>query len=233
MEERYSGVDVLEALESAHNYNDYLTRLVCESTKSKDLIDFGAGIGTFSKRLRTAGYDVKCIEPDPLQRQRLEEQGFDTLDDITSVPDDSASFIFSLNVFEHIEHDTTAIREVRQKLKPGGALLIYVPAFECLWTSLDEKLCHYRRYTKTTLRRLVEQEGFAIEDVRYADCLGFIAALVFRLLNKRASTVTATAISFYDRWLFSPSRVLDKLFGRWFGKNVYVLCRKRLSLLAS
>jgi len=57
MEGQYSGVDILEALESAHNYNDYLTRLIRESTESRDLIDFGAGIGTFSKRLRNAGYD--------------------------------------------------------------------------------------------------------------------------------------------------------------------------------
>jgi SAM-dependent methyltransferase len=226
MEGQYSGVDILEALESAHNYNDYLTRLIRESTESKDVIDFGAGIGTFSKRLRTAGYHVKCVEPDPVQRERLEEQGFDTFANITSVPNDSASFIFSLNVFEHIEHDSIAIREVRQKLKPGGTLLIYVPAFACLWTSLDEKVCHYRRYTKTTLRRLVEQEGFAIEDVRYADSLGFIAALVFRALNRSASVLTATSISFYDHWVFTPSRVLDMLFDRWFGKNVYVLCRK-------
>jgi len=226
MEGQYSGVDILEALESAHNYNDYLTRLIRESTESKDLIDFGAGIGTFSRRLRTAGYDVKCIEPDPLQRQRLEEQGFDTLEDISSVADDSASFIFSLNVFEHIHDDSVAIREIRQKLKPGGTLLIYVPAFECLWSSLDEKLCHHRRYTETTLRRLVEQEGFAIENVQYADCLGFISALVFRLFSRNASMVTATSISFYDHWLFPPSRVLDRLFDRWFGKNVYVLCRK-------
>lgn len=200
--------------------------MICESTESKNLIDFGAGIGTFSKRLRTAGYHVKCIEPDPVQRQKLQEQGFDALDNITSVPDDSVSFMFALNVFEHIEHDAIAIREVRQKLKPGGTLLIYVPAFACLWTSLDEKLCHYRRYTKTTLRRLVEQEGFVIEQVRYADCLGFIAALVFRALNRSASVLTATSISFYDHWVFTPSRVLDMLFDRWFGKNVYVLCRK-------
>jgi SAM-dependent methyltransferase len=226
MEGQYSGVDILEALESAHNYNDYLTRLIRESTESKDLIDFGAGIGTFSKRLRTAGYHVKCIEPDPLQRQRLEEQGFDTLESITAVADDSASFIFSLNVFEHIHDDSVAAREIRQKLKPGGTLLIYVPAFECLWSSLDEKLCHNRSYTETTLRRLVEQEGFAIKNVRYADCLGFICALVFRLFNRSASMLTATSISFYDHWLFPPSRVLDRLFDRWFGKNVYVLCRK-------
>jgi SAM-dependent methyltransferase len=226
MEERYSGVDVLEALESAHNYNDYLTRLICESTESKDLIDFGAGIGTFSKRLRTAGYQVKCIEPDPVQRQILEEQGFDTLANITSVPDDSVSFVFSLNVFEHIQNDSVALGEIRQKLKPGGTLLIYVPAFACLWTSLDEKLCHHRRYTKKTLRRLVEQEGFVIEDARYADCLGFIAVLIFRALNRSASALNANSITLYDRWLFAPSRVLDRLFDRWFGKNVYVRCRK-------
>jgi len=226
MEERYSGVDVLEALESAHNYNDYLTRLIRESTESKDLIDFGAGIGTFSKRLRTAGYQVKCIEPDPVQRQILEEQGFDTLANITSVPDDSVAFVFSLNVFEHIQDDSVALREIRQKLKPGGTLLIYVPAFACLWTSLDEKLCHHRRYTKKTLRRLVEQEDFVIEDARYADCLGFIAVLIFRALNRSASALNASSITLYDRWLFAPSRVLDRLFDRWFGKNVYVRCRK-------
>jgi len=226
MEGQYSGVDILEALESANNYNDYLTRLIRESAESKDLIDFGAGIGTFSRRLRMAGYHVKCIEPDPVQRQKLEQQGFETLEDITGVADNSTSFIFSLNVFEHIEDDSVAIREIWQKLKPGSTLLIYVPAFECLWSSLDDKLCHHRRYTKTTLRRLVEQEGFVIEDVRYADCLGFIAALVFRALNRSASVLTATSISFYDHWVFTPSRVLDKLFDRWFGKNVYVLCRK-------
>jgi len=42
MEAQYSGVDILDALENAHNYNDYLTRLIRESTGSKDLIDFGA-----------------------------------------------------------------------------------------------------------------------------------------------------------------------------------------------
>ena len=226
MEGQYSGVDILESLESAHNYNDYLTRLIRGSAESTDLIDFGAGIGTFSKRLRTAGYNVKCVEPDPVQRRRLEEQGFDTFENITAVADNSASFVFSLNVFEHIRDDSVALREIRQKLKSGGVLLIYVPAFACLWTWLDEKVCHHRRYTKKTLRRLVEQEGFVVEDARYADSLGFIATFVFRLLNKNVSALTATSISFYDKWLFAPSRVLDRLFGRWFGKNVYVRCRK-------
>jgi 2-polyprenyl-3-methyl-5-hydroxy-6-metoxy-1,4-benzoquinol methylase len=117
MEGQYSGVDVLEALEGAHNYNDYLTRLIRQSTESRDLIDFGAGIGTFSKRLRTAGYYVTCIEPDPLQRQKLQEQGFDSFDSIASIPNDSASFIFSLNVFEHLEQHAIAVSRGSPKIK--------------------------------------------------------------------------------------------------------------------
>jgi hypothetical protein len=83
---QYSGVDVLEALESAHNYNDYLTRLIRESTESKDLIDFGAGIGTFSKRLRTAGYHVNASNRIPYRGKNSWKEGFDTLDNITSIP---------------------------------------------------------------------------------------------------------------------------------------------------
>src|SRR5437764_1319187 len=82
MDGQYSGVGILDGREGAHDGNDPLTRLIGESTESRDLIDFGAGLGTFCKRLRNAGYDVTCIEPDAAQRQRLEEQGFKTLENI-------------------------------------------------------------------------------------------------------------------------------------------------------
>jgi SAM-dependent methyltransferase len=226
MEGQYSGVDILEALESADNYNDYLTRLICKESNSKDLVDFGAGVGTFAKRLRNAGFRVLCIDPDPWQRQMLMEQGFEVLTDIESLPDNSAPFIFSLNVFEHIKDDGHAVKQVYRKLQPGGLLLVYVPAFHCLWSSLDDKVCHYRRYTRKTLRRLVQRERFSVEKLQYADCLGFVAAFVFRLLRRSAKTLTSGSIQFYDRWLFPPSQVLDILFHRFFGKNVFVLCRK-------
>lgn len=200
--------------------------MIRRAANSKDLIDFGAGIGTFSARLRDAGYHVVCIEPDSSQRQRLLEQGFKAFPDIASVPDESASFIFSLNVFEHIEDDEMAVMQVRRKLKPGGGFLLYVPAFQFLWSSLDDQVCHRRRYTKTTLRRLVQGAGFSIERLRYADTLGFLVTLLFRLSRRSAETLTPTSIGFYDRWIFPPSRVFDLLFNRLFGKNVFVLCRK-------
>ena len=154
--------------------------------------------------------------------------GFTAFPEIAPVPDESAPFIFSLNVFEHIDDDDAALRQIRQKLQPGGSLLLYVPAFQCLWSSLDDQVCHRRRYTKTSLRRLVERAGFSIEKLRYADSLGFVVTLVFRLSRRKFEALTPASIGLYDRWIFPPSRVLDLLFNRWFGKNVYVLCRKMI-----
>jgi SAM-dependent methyltransferase len=225
MEGQYSGVDILEALAGAHNYNDYLTRLVRHSTESKNLTDFGAGTGTFAKRLREQGFRVLCIEPDFSQRQRLVEAGFEVLQDIDSVPDESLPFIFSLNVFEHIEDDQRAIDQIYQKLAPGGGLLVYVPAFHCLWSTLDDKVCHFRRYTKKTLRTLVRPK-FSVERLQYADSLGFIAALTFRLLRKESTALTAKSIGWYDKWVFPLSHVLDILFHPFLGKNVFVICKK-------
>jgi len=225
MEGQYSGVDILKALEGAHNYNDYLTRLIRESSESKDVVDFGAGTGTFAKRLRDEGCRVLCVEPDFSQRQRLIEAGFEVLADIDALPDQSLPFVFSLNVFEHIEDDQRAIEQIHRKLTPGGALLLYVPAFHCLWSTLDDKVCHYRRYTKKTLRSLVWPR-FSIERLEYADSLGFIAALTFRLLRKNATALTPQSIAWYDQWIFPLSRILDILFHRFLGKNVFVICKK-------
>ena len=202
--------------------------MIRESTGSKDLIDFGAGTGTFAKRLREDGCRVLCIEPDFSQRERLIEAGFEAFPDIHVLRDESLPFVFSLNVFEHIQDDHRAVEQIYQKLAPGGALLLYVPAFHCLWSTLDDKVCHYRRYTKKTLRMLVRPR-FSIEKLQYADSLGFIAALTFRLLRRDSATLTAESIAWYDKWIFPPSRVLDVLFHRFLGKNVFVICRKVLS----
>jgi SAM-dependent methyltransferase len=227
MDEQYTGGDILIALESAERYNAYLTSLIRRAAgPTRAVIDFGAGLGTFAKRLKAEGYTVTCVEPDQAQRESLLAQGFETLESLDNVADGSAPFVFSLNVLEHIEHDARTAAQIYQKLQPGGAMLIYVPAFNCLWSSLDDQVHHYRRYTRRSLTRLVEDAGFTPIEIRYGDSLGFLAALAFRLLRRGADKLTPSAIAFYDRWVFPPSRVLDRLFDTVWGKNVYAICRK-------
>ena len=222
----YEGTELLDALEHADNYNQHLTDLVRDAANGSTLVDFGAGVGTFAKRLRISGFEVICIEPDLAQRNRLLDLGFRALETIEALPDDSAAFIFSLNVFEHIEDHRAIAQLLHRKLSKGARLLVYVPAFKCLWSALDDNVGHYRRYTRTSLRTLLEEQGFTVERLRYADSLGFLAALVFKLTRRDMGALNQRSIRLYDRLLFPISALADRVFSALFGKNVYAVARK-------
>ncbi|MGI8890857.1 MAG: class I SAM-dependent methyltransferase [Chthoniobacterales bacterium] len=223
----YTGVEILEALRNATNYNALLVSLIAQGANGRRaMVDFGAGIGTFAKLLRERGVSITCIEPDPVLATNLIREGFTTFPDVEALKDDSVDFLFSLNVVEHIEDDEAAVGAIVRKLKRDGRLLIYVPAFQCLWTSLDTKVKHFRRYRRRELEKLVRSPGLKVCQSRYVDTLGFAAALLFKLGGNGEGELKPSLIKLYDRYVIPISKVLDHIFGRLFGKNVYVICEK-------
>ncbi len=108
---------------------------------------------------------------------------------------------------------------------PGARLLVYVPAFPVLYTSMDAKVGHVRRYKRDTLARSVTAAGFEIERVEYADSIGFFATLVFRLMDRGTGDINPRMLKLYDRVVFPLSRALDVLTHRWFGKNLVLVAR--------
>jgi 2-polyprenyl-3-methyl-5-hydroxy-6-metoxy-1,4-benzoquinol methylase len=223
----YTGLDILQALEQATNYNAFLTDLVIRGAGGRQpVLDFGAGIGTFSKLLRDKGVSVTCVEADPSFAQALARAGFLAFRDLHEVPDDSFEFIFALNVLEHIEDDRAAVKLLGAKLKKRGSLLLYVPAFEFLWTALDDKIKHQRRYDKAGLKKLMRAAGLTVSECRYADSLGLFAALAFKMFGDKNRDVKPSTIAFYDRYVVPLSIPLDSLLGGLFGKNVYVVAKK-------
>jgi len=225
----YTGVDVLHALEEATNYNALLVDLVLRSADGRRrMLDFGAGIGTFAKLLQNQGIEIVCVEFDTYLADALAREGFSTFRTLDEVPNRSFEFIFTLNVLEHIEDDRTVLELLGAKLTKNGRLLVYVPAFQCLWTRFDEKIKHYRRYRRSDLERLTLSAGLSVRESRYMDSLGFFAALGFKILGNDQGHVSPRAVSLYDRFLVPLSRTLDAFFGRLFGKNVYVVASKDL-----
>jgi hypothetical protein len=78
----YAGLDLLRALDGAINYNVLLVDLILESAGGRQpRLDFGAGVGTFSKLLRSEGVDMTCVEPDPDLSDCLVRNGFSTFRD--------------------------------------------------------------------------------------------------------------------------------------------------------
>ena len=228
MDFKYLGVNVLEQLDSSINYNNYLKKRLKSNLKDKsNVLDFGTGLGTMSSMLKEENIEAKCVEIDRDLKTRLESLGFTVKADIGEYTDGSFSFIYSLNVLEHIEDDFKTLRDMYTKLKPSGVLYLYVPAFNVLYSSFDKKVGHYRRYSKGNLRDLLIKSGFEIKKSEYVDSLGFFAALAYKLLGNKSGDLDSSKVRFYDKFIFPISKKLDFFFSGFLGKNLEFVAVKK------
>jgi SAM-dependent methyltransferase len=216
----YSGATNLEAMLHAVKYNAFLTSLVIAHAKQDDVVvDLGAGLGAFAQEMKLRNYKVLCVEPDESQARTIAAAGLPVVADEA----ESVDYLYSLNVLEHIDDDRVALREMHARLRVGGRLLIYVPAFQCLFSSMDREVGHYRRYRRAELTRKVTEAGFLVLESKYADSAGFVASLLYRLSRRKDGQMDVRALRAFDRWIFPLSLVGDRLFNRLFGKNAYVV----------
>ena len=83
---------------------------------------------------------------------------------LEELPWDGATFdlITCLDVIEHTPDDRLTLRELRRVCKPGGWLLVTVPAYQALWSLHDEANHHYRRYARGTLRAAALEAGWSV-----------------------------------------------------------------------
>jgi len=224
----YTGTDNLEVMQEARNYNAFLVSLALRNvTTANSILDVGAGIGLFADIVRQKGGNVVCFEPDVMQAEIIDNKGITAYTSLDPIENESFDFIYSFNVLEHIENDTEALESWASKLKPGGKMLIYVPAFNVLFSSMDKKVGHFRRYTRKTLTQKVTDAGLKIvKTAQYADSIGFLVTLVYKKFHKRNGDINKNSLIFYDRFLFPLSKLCDRVFSKMLGKNVYVTVKK-------
>jgi SAM-dependent methyltransferase len=222
------GGENLDVMADAVNYNEFLRQLVRRySEDASSVVDFGAGIGTFSGCLNLPADQVHCVEMEARSRAAIEKKGFRAYAGTSELSAAVVPYIFTLNVLEHIDDDAASLRELYRILEPGGRLFVYVPAFTSLFTSMDAHVGHLRRYRLPGLVSVVQDAGFVVEKGAYTDALGFFATLVFKLLDKpEPAPLNTRMLRFYDRWLFPLSRVLSLPLARVLGKNVFIVARK-------
>ena len=129
------------------------------------ILDFGCGTGAnfalFSRYGRVVLQDYYQAPLDfcqqrgvgPLVRGAAERLPFG---------DGAFDLVAATDVIEHIDDDTAALMEVARVTKPGGHVMLTVPAYMSLWSEHDEALAHKRRYTPRQVRELVEGAGLEI-----------------------------------------------------------------------
>ena len=100
------------------------------------------------------------------------------------LPDESVDVIVMLNVLEHIENDVLAIKKAFNLLKPGGSLIVEVPAGQLFFDAYDVELHHFRRYSSSELQNKMKDAGFKISRKSHLGFLLFPAFAAVKLLNK-------------------------------------------------
>jgi SAM-dependent methyltransferase len=219
-----SGTENLEVMREAVRYNAWLADLVrAHLGPARRVLDFGAGRGTFAQLLNgDGGREITCVEPDREARRELAAAGLESHASVADLPQAHFDAVYTLNVLEHVTDDVRALQDLRACLRPGGRLFVYVPAFPLLYTAMDRRVGHLRRYRRHELLERVRAAGFTAERTRYADSLGFFATLAYRAFGDRDGQIDRNALRLYDRLAFPLSCVLDGVLGRCVGKNVWV-----------
>lgn len=154
----------------------------------------------------------------------LRSKGFECVDSLDTV-EQKVDFVYTSNVLEHIEDDVSALQSIKKIIKPGGRLAIYVPALPILFSDLDRKVGHFRRYRRKELISKVGGAGFKVEQCFYSDSLGVIASLALIVLGFRNKSGLGSKKSmvFYDRIIYPVSKTLDRyIFRNIVGKNLFL-----------
>ncbi|MEX2451865.1 MAG: class I SAM-dependent methyltransferase [Rhodospirillales bacterium] len=229
----YEGRD-LEVLADMPKYYEWILEHFRPYLKGA-AAEFGAGIGTISKRILPHVETLDLYEPsknlvpqlekkfqaDPAVRvfsqtieKSLQDRGEETYDVITLV-----------NVLEHIDDDRSELENLNKLIKTDGYLLLYVPAMPGLYSRLDEYHGHFRRYTKTLLEQRLIEARFRIVDIRYMDVLGIFPWFIINtLLGKTSFNPKIT--SFYDTYGVPLTKSLENFFSPPCGKNLIAIARK-------
>ncbi len=229
---KYEGEENLEILKLAENYNSFLVNQVWEKCQkfagTSQIVDFGSGTRYLTALIEEKfGQEILCVEPaENLKKFYVNKRVYNTLSDL---PDGCIDYIYSLNVLEHIKNDQEIVDLCYQKLKPGGRLFLYVPAYPVLFSSMDKKVGHFRRYSKCRLRKLFgDQNKWRHCRLTYCDFLGFFMALLFKIIGNKEGKIRGSHIKFYDSFVFPLSRLLDRLTGgKLLGKNLLLIVEKK------
>lgn len=168
-----------------HWMNRYL-----ELKKDDVFLDAGCGTGTLAQEMtevcRVIGLDdhEESLE---LTRPKIEAAGGRVLEtglEKVDLEDGCAAVVVLSDVLEHIDDDAAALREMARLVRPGGLILITVPALMLLWSDWDEALHHRRRYTKPGLMKLFDQPGMEILRCTYTNTFLLPAILLVRMWRK-------------------------------------------------
>jgi SAM-dependent methyltransferase len=192
-----------------------IKRLV-ELKPGAKILDAGCGTGGNLEVLFSLG-DLVGMEVDPGALEIAKQKAIapvysGRLPDRLPFPEESFDLIVLLDVLEHLDDDEAAVQSLAGLLKPGGSLLLTVPAFSFLWSAHDESHHHRRRYRISEVSSKIKKAGLDLRYASYFNTWLFPLIALIRLLKpgRRSADISSDDLSLPP---FPVNRMLAALFG--------------------
>ena len=228
----YSGTE-LDSLAEAKNYYAWVLKQF-EPFVGPAMIEVGAGIGTFSEFVLGVPRVEKLVAIEPAENTfpHLEARfkGNSRVDVRKGYLSDhrsalSGDALVAVNVLEHVPDDAAFLRDAFASVKQGGHLLLFVPALPAIFGTLDLAFEHHRRYTRGTLRTVIESAGWKPLRISYMNMPGIAAWFTAgRILRK--TSIAASDAKAYDRLVVPWLSRLESIVEPPIGANLLAIATK-------
>ncbi len=229
---KYQGLNTLEVLEGAENYNKWIIDQFLPLLKSH-ILEIGSGTGNISTFfIEKPNVFLSDIDKGLIQhlQQKFPKKSKQIIH-LNIEKENPRKFknyfkaIIGINVLEHIKDDTKALNNMYQLLQPKGNLLLLVPAKQIAYTQLDKRLGHFRRYEKDTLLQKLTQAGFSIEEFYFFNFIGLISWIV-RNRIERGNHLNHYQIVLFDK-IVPMLRVIESAIQPFVGVSLIVKAKKK------
>ncbi|MFK7835415.1 MAG: class I SAM-dependent methyltransferase [Sulfitobacter sp.] len=149
---------------------DLLLRIFA-GMKPGRMIEYGCGAGSLLTELTAQGFEALGVDQSPsaLRLARTlaaDDPAMDVAATDAEAAPESFDYLTAFEVLEHIEDDHAALADWSQYLRPGGTLVISMPAHPHRWNAADEWAGHFRRYRREDMTALVEGAGYEVMDIQ-------------------------------------------------------------------
>ncbi len=184
------------------------------------ILDIGCGDGYLWDHLEDIGH-VEGIEPDEnlIAADSRWRDRIEVADLLSGRPRPAHhDLVLMLDVLEHIAEERAALDRVVSLLRPGGHLVLTVPALPALWSEFDVLSGHHRRYTRKTLHRALRGAGLTVLELRYC-YVWTVPPLLLRRALFRAKTAD------HSRFVTRPAAPFNAVLTR-FSMAEHLLTRR-------
>jgi len=207
-----------EELEKFDTYNRWIFHSASDFV-GKRVLDLGSGVGTITKffldRELVVGTDIDGDNVRAMKERFGNRKNFSALlfdierGDYSKMKGFGFDTVFSSNSLEHIGNDSVVLENAFNILPKNGRIVLFVPAHEWLFGSMDAGAGHFRRYSKRILREKLEKAGFEVKKMSYFNFPGifywfFIGKILKKPVNEGVETAASNpainlAVKFYSK----------------------------------